>query len=328
MGAGAPRRGSARACSSLLTAGRLGRASPSGRAPSGGTRSAGSSSSPAGRASRWPRRSWSWRCSRSSATTAGCPPASSTRWAGWPGKTDSDRGTDAVKTVYGWREDQWRQLARGVAGVVVALLVAIVPLLLNQAVHGDGLLAPHERSFSRPTPRPERAAADPDHRDWCRQRRSRPRCGWRSRTCCCSPCSPSMFARGAHRSYLRDVAELAERDVMMATYAGDARDRRRPRRDGAAVAAFVAACRAGRWPVRGRRRRLERASARGRRARPGCCRTSEDGRPGRADVPAEDGAPPTPRELRPREWNGLYELVAGRRDPALDELDAAAHASW
>ncbi|GAA4352265.1 hypothetical protein [Angustibacter luteus] len=129
------------------------------------------------------------------------------------GANASDRGTDAVKTVYSWREDQWRQLARGAAGVVVALLVAIVPLLLKaptvenvysvppaagQLAGGvavlNGLPLTQTTVSSGSTAFPPAlwvALAD----------------------LLLLAVLAMMFARGAHRSYIRDIATLAEKDT-------------------------------------------------------------------------------------------------------------------
>lgn len=127
------------------------------------------------------------------------------------GSSDSDRGTDAVKTVYGWREDQWRQLARGAAGVVVALLVAIVPLLLNapttQDVYGlpaDGGSVPDTGQTWNGLPLLQSTVTGATS--------AFPPALWVALAdLLLLAVLATMFARGAHRSYLRDVAELAER---------------------------------------------------------------------------------------------------------------------
>jgi hypothetical protein len=142
----------------------------------------------------------------------GLPVAQLVSLAKLAGDSESSRGTDAVKTVYTWREDQWRQLARGAAGVVVALLVAIVPLLLkgpsvenvysvpaaggqvSQVANAVNGLPLSQTTVSGAT------AAFP------------PALWVALADLLLLAVLAMMFARGAHRSYVRDVVDLADRE--------------------------------------------------------------------------------------------------------------------
>jgi hypothetical protein len=127
------------------------------------------------------------------------------------GTSDSARGTDALTTVYGWREDQWRQLARGAAGVVVALLVAVVPLLLkaptSEQVYGfppAGGSAPDTGLSHDGLPLLQSTVSG--------GLGSFPPALWVALVdLLLLAVLAAMFARGAHRSFVRDVAALAAR---------------------------------------------------------------------------------------------------------------------
>jgi hypothetical protein len=129
------------------------------------------------------------------------------------GKNDSDRGTDALKTVYSWREDQWRQLARGAAGVVVALLVAIVPLLLKQTSTETVYPVP-DANVSFPAGTATMNGLPLTQTTVSGAGNSFPPALWVALAdLLLLAVLAVMFERGAHRAYLRDVAELAERST-------------------------------------------------------------------------------------------------------------------
>jgi hypothetical protein len=75
---------------------------------------------------------------------------------------DGSRGPEAIKTVYGWREDQWRQASRGLAAAVAAILIAMIPLLIKgsnveltySAGRGPATTAPSATRGQTPSPAP------------------------------------------------------------------------------------------------------------------------------------------------------------------------------